>query len=38
MEIIKYNKKYVKESMDIWNNIIEDGIYFPQIDILKDEE
>ena len=36
MEIVKYNKKYVKEAMSIWNNIIEDGIYFPQIDILKD--
>ena len=38
MEIVKYNKKYVKESMEIWNNIIEDGVYFPQIDVLKDIE
>ena len=38
MEIIKYNKKYVKEALCIWNSIIEDGIYFPQIDILKDED
>ena len=38
MEIVKYNKKYVKESMEIWNNIIEDGVYFPQIDVLKDTE
>lgn len=38
MEIIKYNKKYLEEAMCIWNNIIEDGIYFPQIDVLKDLE
>ena len=38
MEIIEYNKKYVKEAIAIWNNIIEEGVYFPQIDILKDTE
>ncbi|TXJ43945.1 GNAT family N-acetyltransferase [Brachyspira pilosicoli] len=38
MEIIKYNKKYAKDAIKIWNNIIEDGIYFPQIDVLKDED
>lgn len=38
MEIIKYNKKYLEEAINIWNNIIEDGIYFPQIDVLKDLE
>ena len=38
MEIIKYNKKYIKEVIKIWNETIEEGIYFPQIEILSNEE
>ena len=38
MQIIKYDKKYIKEALEIWNNIIEDGIYFPQIEKLSNEE
>ena len=38
MQIIKYDKKYINETLEIWNNIIEDGIYFPQIEKLSNEE
>ncbi len=38
MEIIKYEKKYLKEALNIWNEIIKEGIYFPQIETLTNEE
>ncbi|CRF33860.1 N-acetyltransferase GCN5 [Brachyspira suanatina] len=38
MQIIKYDIKYIKEVLKIWNDIIEKGIYFPQIETLSNEE
>ena len=38
MNIIKYEKKYLKEVLEIWNNVIEEGMYFPQIEKLKEED
>ena len=38
MHIIKYDIKYIKEVLKIWNDIIEEGIYFPQIETLSNEE
>lgn len=38
MEIFKYNIKYLDEVLELWNSIIEEGIYFPQIDKLKRED
>ncbi|AUJ49195.1 GNAT family N-acetyltransferase [Brachyspira hyodysenteriae] len=38
METIKYNEKYIKEVMNIWNDTIKEGIYFPQIETLNNEE
>ena len=38
MNIIKYEKKYLKEVLEIWNNVIEEGMYFLQIEKLKEED
>ena len=38
MNIIKYEKKYLKEVLEIWNNVIEEGMYFSQIEKLKEED
>ncbi|ASJ20638.1 GNAT family N-acetyltransferase [Brachyspira hampsonii] len=38
MQIIKYDIKYIKEVLNIWNETIKEGIYFPQIEILSNEE
>ncbi|MEI0508719.1 GNAT family N-acetyltransferase [Brachyspira intermedia] len=38
MHIIKYDIKYIKEVLKIWNETIEEGIYFPQIETLSNEE
>ena len=38
MHIIKYDIKYIKEVLKIWNDTIEEGIYFPQIETLSNEE
>ena len=38
MKIIKYEKKYLKETLEIWNNVIEEGMYFSQIEKLKEED
>ncbi|EKV56770.1 GNAT family N-acetyltransferase [Brachyspira hampsonii] len=38
MQIIKYNIKYIKEIIKIWNDTIKEGIYFPQIETLTNEE
>ncbi len=37
MEIIEYNKKYIKEAIAIWNEVVEEGIAFPQLDLLDEE-
>ncbi|MEI0491150.1 GNAT family N-acetyltransferase [Brachyspira intermedia] len=38
MHIIKYDIKYIKEVLKIWNDTIEEGIYFPQIETLSNEK
>ncbi|PTY39982.1 GNAT family N-acetyltransferase [Brachyspira hampsonii] len=38
MQIIKYDIKYIKEIIKIWNDTIKEGIYFPQIETLTNEE
>ena len=37
MEISVYNIKYLDQILELWNNIIEEGIYFPQIEKLTKE-
>ena len=37
MEISDYNIKYLDQILELWNNIIEEGIYFPQIEKLTKE-
>lgn len=37
MEISAYNIKYLDQILELWNNIIEEGIYFPQIEKLTKE-
>ena len=38
MEILAYNIKYLDQILELWNNVIEEGIYFPQIEKLTKEE
>lgn len=37
IEIREYSKDYIEEAIHIWNEIVEDGIAFPQIDSLTEE-
>ncbi|WP_028329241.1 GNAT family N-acetyltransferase [Brachyspira alvinipulli] len=37
MEILAYNIKYLDQILELWNNVIEEGIYFPQIEKLTKE-
>ena len=37
MEISAYNIKYLDQILELWNNIIEEGRYFPQIEKLTKE-
>ena len=34
LQIIKYDQKYIKPAIEIWNDIVEDGIAFPQMELL----
>ena len=34
LEIEQYNTKYINDAVEIWNDIVEDGIAFPQKDLL----
>ncbi len=34
LEIEQYNTKYINDAVEIWNDIVEDGIAFPQMDLL----
>lgn len=36
LKVIKYNKNYVNSAIEIWNNIVEDGIAFPQTELLDE--
>ena len=37
MEITEYNIKYLDQVLELWNDIIDEGIYFPQIEKLTKE-
>ena len=34
LKIEQYNTKYINDAIAIWNDIVEDGIAFPQMDLL----
>lgn len=36
LEIKKYNKDYIKDVIEIWNEVVIDGVAFPQIDCLDE--
>src|SRR5699024_3947667 len=36
IEVKAYNKKDIKETIDIWNRIVEEGNAFPQMDLLTE--
>lgn len=37
IQMIEYTEKYAKEAVDIWNQIVEDGEAFPQMELLTEE-
>ncbi len=37
MEIKKYSQEYIKEAIRIWNEIVDEGIAFPQKECLTEE-
>ena len=37
LQIIKYNEKYIKPAIEIWNDIVEDGVAFPQMEVLDEK-
>lgn len=37
MKIREYDKTDLKEMIRIWNEVVEDGVAFPQLDLLDDE-
>lgn len=34
IEIIQYSDKYIKEAIEIWNEVVEEGVAFPQTECL----
>ena len=34
LKIEQYNTKYINDAVEIWNDIVEDGIAFPQMELL----
>jgi len=36
IEITAYDRKYISETISIWNDVVEDGIAFPQMDLLTE--
>ena len=36
IEIRAYEKKYVTKAIHIWNEVVEDGVAFPQMDLLTE--
>ena len=34
LKIEEYSTKYINDAIEIWNDIVEDGIAFPQMDLL----
>ena len=37
IEIVPYSQKYIKDAIDIWNEIVNDGVAFPQTELLTEE-
>ena len=37
IQITAYTDRYVKEAVDIWNQVVEDGVAFPQTELLTEE-
>ena len=37
LKIEEYNTKYINEAIEIWNDIVEDGIAFPQTELLNSQ-
>lgn len=37
IEIIEYSREYVTECAAIWNCVVDDGVAFPQLEMLDDE-
>ena len=37
LKIIKYSEQYAKPSIEIWNDIVQDGIAFPQTELLTEK-
>ena len=35
LKIEQYNTKYINDAIEIWNDIVEDGIAFPQMELLN---
>ena len=38
MRIRKFNIEDIKAASEIWNSVVEDGIAFPQMNIIEGEE
>lgn len=37
IQMIEYSVEYVEEAVDIWNQVVEDGEAFPQMELLTEE-
>ena len=37
LKIVKYNEKYTTSAIEIWNDIVENGIAFPQTELLDEK-
>lgn len=37
MEIVKYEEKHIQSMVDIWNEVVEEGVAFPQEELLDME-
>ena len=35
IKIEEYSTKYISDAIEIWNDIVEDGIAFPQMELLN---
>ena len=37
IKIEGYSTKYINEAIEIWNDIVEDGVAFPQTELLNSQ-
>ena len=37
LKIEQYNTKYINDAVEIWNDIVEDGVAFPQTELLNSQ-